>query len=124
LNYHDIVQLRKFQQSPGCILIVGTRPLNRRGRALFFSLMKRTKNQVICDASLRSWPFPCKAGKNLGRGLLPLLPHEPSLQATFPTALQPLLAHIVLPVFARSCTADRGVYLGIVLKLNKNQKCG
>jgi hypothetical protein len=32
--------------------------------------------------------------------------HRLSLQATFPTALQPHSAIIVLPDFARSCTAD------------------
>jgi hypothetical protein len=41
-------------------------PLNRRGLALFFSLMKRTKNQVSKEASLRSWPLPGSSGKTSG----------------------------------------------------------
>jgi hypothetical protein len=39
------------------LLLTIIRPLNRRGLALFFFLIKRTKNQVSREASLRS-PIP------------------------------------------------------------------
>jgi len=69
--------------------------------------MKRTKNQVIWNASLRSWRLRCKANKTWAGACCRYLSHGLSLQATFPTALQPHLARIVLPAFARSRPADR-----------------
>jgi len=89
------------------MLNVSIGPLNCRGVALFFVLTQRTKSQVIWNASLRSWHNPANQLKP-GQG--PVAANcrtRPALQATFPTALRPHWAPIVLPAFARSRPADR-----------------
>jgi hypothetical protein len=57
-------------------------PLNRRGLALFFFLIKRTKNQVSKEASLRSGPLPGSSGKTSGCKIFaPLRPLSPCASA-------------------------------------------
>jgi hypothetical protein len=52
--------------------------------------MKRTKNQVSQNASLRSMPLPCKSGKTTGYVLLP----KRSLNAfALAKSLMPLQPH-------------------------------
>jgi hypothetical protein len=50
--------------------------------------------------------LPCKTGKPWARACCRFCRTGPTLRATFPTALQPHTAHIVLPAFARSGPAD------------------
>jgi len=68
---------------------------------------KVPKDQVSRYASLRSWPLRCKAGKTWAGTRCRIVTRGPALQATFPTALQPHKATIVLPAFIRSGPADR-----------------
>ncbi|SEO35251.1 hypothetical protein SAMN05428947_10271 [Mucilaginibacter sp. OK283] len=70
-----------------------------------FVLSKGTKTAVTRNASLRSWPLPCKTGKTWAGIILPR--HTLSLR-TCKNFLCPAAAppRIVLPVFARSCSAD------------------
>jgi hypothetical protein len=80
--------------------------LNCRVIALFFSLMKRTKNQVIREASLPHGALcPCKASKTEGPVLLPPLSH-PQVHASGKitnalTAARPHLFYRLSPEAAR-----------------------
>jgi hypothetical protein len=75
--------------------------------AFYFLLdQKVTKNQVGHNASLRSGPLRCKSGKTWAANFCPtfVLTYPPLLQSLLcPAAAPPT---IVLPDFARSCSAD------------------
>jgi hypothetical protein len=79
------------------LLLTIIRPLNRRGLALFFFLIKRTKNQVSREASLRSPALgpllghsPCKAVRTTGCNYFALLRSRfPMLLQKFAMPLQP-----------------------------------
>jgi len=88
------------------ILTVSTHPLNRRGLALFFCLIKRTKNQVIWNASLHSRPLRCKASKTWAGGLLPTFVARAFASGNIPNSPAAAQPGIVLPAFARSRPAD------------------
>jgi hypothetical protein len=72
---------------------------------LFFFLIKRTKNQVSKEASLRSWPLPGKTDKTTGCIILPpsLQPNAHGKKTLCPSRPQ---AQLVLSVFTRSFFAD------------------
>ncbi|MFD2873571.1 hypothetical protein ACFS5N_13885 [Mucilaginibacter ximonensis] len=82
-------------------------------------------NQVNCDASLRSWPLPCKAGKTWAGGLLPqFVALRLVLQATFPTALHrtcPASFYLLSPEAVQLTLVNT---LRIVLKLKEIKKAG
>ena len=60
--------------------------------------------QVTRNASLRSRPLPCKTRKTWAGIILPRRAYQPTCKTSY--ALQPRNPRIVLPVFARSCSAD------------------
>ncbi|WP_377021477.1 hypothetical protein [Mucilaginibacter angelicae] len=78
-------------------------------------MIKRTKNQVSREASLRSpapcahcsRPLPCKPGRTTGCNYFALLrSHFPNASAKTCYAPAAAQATIVLPAFARSFPAD------------------
>jgi hypothetical protein len=74
---------------------------------LFFFLIKRTKNQVSKEASLRSWPLPGSSGKTTGckvfAPLRTLLPRASAKNCYAPPNAQ---GPPVLPALTRSFFAD------------------
>jgi len=83
--------------------------------AVTFVATKVTKRAVSRNASLRSWPLPCKTGRTTGCLILPLLCSlKPLVSGKIANALPAAPPIIVLPAFARSCSAD-GEEMGLSL---------
>ena len=73
-----------------------------------FVATKVTKKAVTRNASLRSWPLPCKSARTTGCNYLPRF--APSIPVFCKTcyALAAAQATHILPAFVRSCSADGG----------------
>ena len=82
----------------------------------FFSLMKRTKNQVSKNASLRTWPLRCKLDKTwAANNCAPASPARCLCFSKYLLCPATRKATIVLSNFARSCFADKRTSYNFVI---------
>ena len=103
----DIVKLAGLVGITYVLVNENLGPLNCRGRAVTFVATKVTKKAFSRKASLPHEAFALQIRQNLGCKMLRHFSFaQPHASATIAMPFPTLVAIIVLPDFARSCSAD------------------